>query len=76
MQAGAFRALVPCYSRFFLDPTTRQGLAAAWTASAASTNRPGHNHSYTFLVMAATFVLQTFVGAASQHYAVGESWCA
>src|SRR5215212_5593928 len=62
-QADAFRRLVPHYSRFFSDPTTEHGLrdkaitdpvqlrrlAAffAWTAWAASTNRPGHNYSYT-----------------------------
>ena len=60
-QARAFRALVPYYSRFFSDPTTRHGLRAkaitdraqlrqltaffAWTAWAASTNRPGHDYS-------------------------------
>ena len=159
-QAQAFRALVPHYSAFFSDPTTEHGLRAyaitdraqlrqltaffAWTAWAASTDRPGHNYSYTnnwppeprvdnhptadvivwsvlsliallggigllfgafgrwgrrlgwhgreqatlsfrapgdvaltpaqracawfFFVMAALFLLQTFVGAASQHY--------
>ena len=159
-QAEAFRRLVPHYSRFFSDPTTVHGLRAnaitdpvelrrltaffAWTAWAASTNRPGHDYSYTnnwppesrvdneptanvvvwsvlsliallggigllfgafgrwgrnlgwqgreqttlsfrspgdvaltpaqratawfFFVMAALFLLQTFVGAASQHY--------
>jgi nitric oxide reductase subunit B len=62
-QAGAFRGLVPYYSRFFSDPTTVHGLRAhaitrptklreltaffAWTAWAASTARPGHNYSYT-----------------------------
>jgi nitric oxide reductase subunit B len=62
-QANAFRRLVPHYSRFFSDPTTVHGLRAkaitdrlelrrltaffAWTAWAASTNRPGHNYSYT-----------------------------
>jgi nitric oxide reductase subunit B len=62
-QAGAFRALLPYYSRFFSDPTTAHGLRAhaitrptklreltaffAWTAWAASTTRPGHNYSYT-----------------------------
>jgi len=62
-QADAFRRLVPHYSRFFSDPTTVHGLRAkaitdpvelrqltaffAWTAWAASTNRPGHNYSYT-----------------------------
>jgi nitric oxide reductase subunit B len=159
-QSAAFRALVPYYSRFFSDPTTRHGLRPdaitdradlrrltaffAWTAWAAATNRPGHDYSYTnnwppeprvdnqptanvivwsvlsliallggigllfagfgrwgrnlgwhgreqssltfrnpgdvaltpaqratawfFFVMAALFVIQTFVGAASQHY--------
>ena len=62
-QAGAFRALVPHYSRFFSDPTSEHGLRPnaitsptelrqltaffAWTAWAASTNRPGHSYSYT-----------------------------
>ena len=62
-QADAFRRLVPHYSRFFSDPKTEHGLRAkaitdpaqlrqltaffAWTAWAASTNRPGHNYSYT-----------------------------
>jgi nitric oxide reductase subunit B len=62
-QARAFRALVPHYARFFSDPTTRHGLRPkaitdrrdlldltaffAWTAWAASTNRPGHDYSYT-----------------------------
>ena len=62
-QAEAFRRLVPHYSRFFSDPTTVHGLRAkaitdreelrrltaffAWTAWAASTNRPGHDYSYT-----------------------------
>ena len=62
-QAQAFRALVPYYSRFFSDPTTKHGLRPkaitdptqlrqltaffAWTAWAASTNRPGHDYSYT-----------------------------
>jgi nitric oxide reductase subunit B len=159
-QAEAFRTLVPYYSRFFSDPTTEHGLRPnaitdrtqlrqltaffAWTAWAASTDRPGHDYSYTnnwpseprvdnkptadvivwsvlsliallggigllfgafgrwgrrlgwhgreqatlsfrapgdvaltpaqracawfFFVMAALFLLQTFVGAASQHY--------
>jgi nitric oxide reductase subunit B len=159
-QAAAFRQLVPYYSRYFSDPKTEHGLRPkaitdptdlrrltaffAWTAWAASTNRPGHDYSYTnnwpseprvanqptanvivwsvlsliallggigvlfgvfgrwgrrlgwhgreqatlsfrspgdvaltpaqratawfFFVMAALFVIQTFVGAASQHY--------
>ncbi len=62
-QAEAFRRLVPHYSRFFSNPTTVHGLRAkaitdpvelrqltaffAWTAWAASTNRPGHDYSYT-----------------------------
>jgi nitric oxide reductase subunit B len=62
-QAEAFRRLVPHYSRFFSDPTTVHGLRHdaitdrvelrqltaffAWTAWAASTNRPGHDYSYT-----------------------------
>jgi nitric oxide reductase subunit B len=62
-RAQAFRALVPYYSRFFSNPTTANGLRPkaitnptdlrrltaffAWTAWAASTNRPGHDYSYT-----------------------------
>jgi nitric oxide reductase subunit B len=62
-QADAFRRLVPHYSRFFSDPETDRGLRPeaitdptdlrrltaffAWTAWAASTNRPGHDYSYT-----------------------------
>jgi nitric oxide reductase subunit B len=62
-QAQAFRALVPYYSRFFSDPKTEHGLRPnaitnraqlrqltaffAWTAWAASANRPGHDYSYT-----------------------------
>ena len=62
-QADAFRALVLHYSRFFSDPKTEHGLRPnaitdrtqlrqltaffAWTAWAASTNRPGHEYSYT-----------------------------
>lgn len=159
-QVAAFERLVGYYGRFFSDPETRHGLRPeaitdpvklrrltsffAWTAWAASTNRPGHSYSYTnnwppearvdnkptanvivwsvlsliallggigllfaafgrwgrglgwhgreqatlsfrspgdvaltpaqratawfFFVMAALFLLQTFVGAASQHY--------
>ncbi|MEP6954563.1 MAG: cbb3-type cytochrome c oxidase subunit I [Solirubrobacteraceae bacterium] len=62
-QVQAFERLVPYYSAFFSDPTTRHGLRRsaitdrtqlrqltaffAWTAWAASTNRPGHAYSYT-----------------------------
>jgi nitric oxide reductase subunit B len=62
-QAAAFRKLVPYYSAFFSDPKSEHGLRPnaitnknqlrqltaffAWTAWAASTNRPGHNYSYT-----------------------------
>src|SRR5262249_17806202 len=62
-QAAAFAELVGYYSRFFSDPTSEHGLKPdaitnpsqlrdltaffAWTAWAASTNRPGHNYSYT-----------------------------
>ena len=62
-QADAFRRLVPYYSRFFSEDSTRHGLPPeaitdptqlrqltaffAWTAWAASTNRPGHNYTYT-----------------------------
>jgi nitric oxide reductase subunit B len=62
-QTGAFRQLLSHYSRFFADPKTDHGLRPnaitdpaqlrqltaffAWTAWAASTNRPGHNYSYT-----------------------------
>ncbi|MET0763149.1 MAG: cbb3-type cytochrome c oxidase subunit I [Thermoleophilaceae bacterium] len=62
-QAFAFRRLVPYYSDFFSDPTTRHGLRPdaitdrtelrqltaffAWTAWAAAANRPGHDYSYT-----------------------------
>ena len=54
---------MPYYSRFFSEATTKHGLRPdaitdptqlrqltaffAWTAWAASTNRPGHNYSYT-----------------------------
>jgi nitric oxide reductase subunit B len=62
-QAAAFPRLVAHYSRFFSDPDTDHGLRPnaitnrrqlrqltaffAWTAWAASTNRPGHKYSYT-----------------------------
>jgi nitric oxide reductase subunit B len=62
-QAAAFRKLVPHYSAFFSDPKSEHGLRPnaitdknqlrqltsffAWTAWAASANRPGHNYSYT-----------------------------
>ena len=62
-QAAAFRRLVGHYSQFFSDPRTDHGLREkaitnptqlrrltaffAWTAWAASTERPGHNYSYT-----------------------------
>jgi nitric oxide reductase subunit B len=62
-QDMAFRTLVPYYSRFFSDPATDHGLRPsaitdptqlrqltaffAWTAWAASTQRPGHDYSYT-----------------------------
>jgi nitric oxide reductase subunit B len=62
-QAEAFRRLVPHYTRFFSNPTTVHGLRAkaitdpvelrqltaffAWTAWAASTDRPEHDYSYT-----------------------------
>ena len=62
-QAEAHRRLVGHYSRFFSDPTTEHGLRPnaitdpdelrqltaffGWTAWAASTERPGHNYSYT-----------------------------
>src|SRR4051794_27336342 len=62
-QAEAFRRLVPYYSGFFAEPTSKHGLKPdaitnradlrrltaffAWTAWAASTNRPGHAYSYT-----------------------------
>jgi nitric oxide reductase subunit B len=158
-QAEAHRRLVAYYGGFFSEPTTKNGLRPnaitdrrelaqltaffGWTAWAGSTNRPGHDYSYTnnwppeprvaneptanvvvwsvlsliallggigilfgvfgrwrvlgwhgreqatlsfrppgdvaltpgqracawfFFVMAALFLLQTFVGAASQHY--------
>src|SRR5215213_7183571 len=62
-QAESFRKLVPHYNRFLSEPKTNHGLRDntitypaqlrhltaffAWTAWAASTNRPGHNYSYT-----------------------------
>jgi nitric oxide reductase subunit B len=62
-QVQAFDQLVPYYSRFFSDPKTEHGLRPnaitdrtqlrqltaffAWTAWAASAQRPGHNYSYT-----------------------------
>jgi nitric oxide reductase subunit B len=63
VRAQAFETLVRYYSRFFSDPGTDHGLRPkaitdparlrqltaffAWTAWAASTDRPGHNYSYT-----------------------------
>ena len=62
-QAEAHRRLVGHYRRFFSEPTTKHGLRPeaitdrndlrqltaffAWTAWAGSTDRPGHNYSYT-----------------------------
>jgi nitric oxide reductase subunit B len=62
-QARAFNVLVAHYSAFFSDPKTEHGLRPnaitnrtqlrqltaffAWTAWAASANRPGHDYSYT-----------------------------
>ena len=62
-QTDAFEELVGHYSGFFSEPTTENGLRPdaitdptelrqltaffAWTAWAASTNRPGHDYSYT-----------------------------
>ena len=62
-QADAHRRLVGYYSRFFSEPTTKHGLRKkaitdpvklasltaffGWTAWAGSTERPGHNYSYT-----------------------------
>ncbi len=62
-QVAAFNELVPHYSEFFSDPDTDHGLRPdaitdpvqlrqltaffAWTAWAASTERPGKNYSYT-----------------------------
>jgi len=62
-QADAHRRLVAHYSRFFSEPTTRNGLRAdaitdreelrqltaffGWTAWTASTERPGKSYTYT-----------------------------
>src|SRR6187200_132229 len=62
-QTEAYRRLIGHYSRFFSDPTTEHGLRPhaitdrnelrqltaffGWTAWAASTERPGHDYSYT-----------------------------
>lgn len=62
-QARAYTQLVPHYSRFFSEPTTKYGLRKkaiddpqqlrqmtaffAWTSWAASTERPGHDYTYT-----------------------------
>src|SRR6186997_3383257 len=62
-QVAAFNALVTHYSEFFSDPSTKNGLRPdaitdpdqlrdltaffAWTAWAGSTERPGHDYSYT-----------------------------
>jgi nitric oxide reductase subunit B len=62
-QAQAFRSLEGHYSRFFSEPTSRNGLRPdaitdpedlhdltaffAWTAWAASSERPGHDYTYT-----------------------------
>ena len=62
-QVDAFDALVPYYSRFFSEPTTRNGLREsaitdpedlrdltaffAWSAWAAAAERPGKEYSYT-----------------------------
>jgi nitric oxide reductase subunit B len=62
-QSEAYRRLVPYYGDYFSDPTTRNGLRPdaitdrrdlrrltaffAWTAWAGSTDRPGHDYSYT-----------------------------
>jgi nitric oxide reductase subunit B len=62
-QAEAHRLLVRRYSRFFSEPTTKNGLRPdaitdrgdlaaltaffGWTAWAAAAERPGHNYSYT-----------------------------
>ncbi len=62
-QAEAHRRLIGHYSRFFAEPTTKHGLRKkaisnpddlrrltaffGWTAWAGSTERPGHDYSYT-----------------------------
>lgn len=62
-QVEAFDSLVKYYSGFFSEPTTKHGLRKKaitdptqlrqltsffmWTAWAGSTDRPGHNYSYT-----------------------------
>jgi nitric oxide reductase subunit B len=62
-QAQAHRALVNHYSRFFSEPTSKNGLRPdaitdrdeladltaffGWTAWASAAERPGHNYSYT-----------------------------
>jgi nitric oxide reductase subunit B len=62
-RAAAFETLVHYYSRYFSDPASDHGLRPkaitdpeqlrqltaffAWTAWAASTDRPGHHYSYT-----------------------------
>jgi nitric oxide reductase subunit B len=62
-QADAFRSLDAHYTRFFSEPTSRNGLRPdaitdprqlhdltsffAWTAWAASSERPGHDYTYT-----------------------------
>ncbi len=62
-QANAYRELVPYYSAFFAEPTTRYGLRPgaisdpeqsrqltsffAWSAWVAAALRPGHDYSYT-----------------------------
>jgi nitric oxide reductase subunit B len=62
-EAGAFRKLVPYYTRFFSDSKSEHGLRPdaitnrtqlrqltaffAWTAWAAAAKRPGHSYSYT-----------------------------
>ncbi len=77
-ESGAFRKLVPYYTRFFSDPKSEHGLRPdaitnrtqlrqltaffAWTAWAAAAKRPGHNYSYTKLA----------VGAAGRQQADGE----